>query len=154
VSPTVPHQAFRCNRERADQLHRSALCAREAAALALSVPVDDEHGTSLHRGPLAKAFPVTKFVRRFFVGVRDRNRDRADRVMLVRGATAVQALAIGLVKALHLFDQVVPHLLLVVFAHRLAPPRVPKSLSWPTPYISHRVPRRSSEGYLDFFSRT
>ena len=65
-------------------------------------------------------------MRRFFVGVRDRNRDRADRVMLVRGATAVQALAIGLVKALHLFDQVVPHLLLVVFAHRLAPPRVSK----------------------------
>ena len=86
--------------------------AREAAALVPSVPVDDEDATSLHRGPLAKAFPVTKFVRLFAVGYRD----RADRVMLVRGATAVQAVAIGLVKALHvLFDPV-----LVVFAHRLA----------------------------------
>ena len=83
--------------------------------------VDDEHATSLPSEPMGETFTVTKFVRLFAVGCRDRNRDRADRVMLVRGATAVQAVAIGLEKAPHvLFDPVVPHLLLVVFAHRLA----------------------------------
>src|SRR5262249_20825393 len=71
---------------------------------------DDEFAAGLIRGPFGKATPFAELVREDLVGVGrgDRDRDRANRVMLIGGPLAVQAVPIGLVETLHVvFDPVV-----------------------------------------------
>ena len=97
-----------------------------------SVPADDEIAAGLRSGPPGETPPLAKLVRAVVaVGIGDCDRDRADRVMLVGGLAAVEAVAIGLLKTLHVvFEPLVGHFCLLFESLVTAISSVPRCPMW------------------------